>query len=102
MKYIIIVNDTESVYKDRSPYHRNVVQTTPQGTDEWHINRVGWVKYKGWYGVETEAEALLLADKLAQAFPTQEVLVSKVETIFQSEKPKVTKKSITIQGVLPV
>jgi len=101
MKYIIIVNNPEKMYRGRSPYTSAVIQTTPQETREWSMNRTEWIQYQGWYGVDTQGEAMMLAEKLAQAFPTLEVHVSKVECIFQSEKPKVAKKVITAQGALP-
>ncbi len=100
--HVVIVYDSNTTTYNRSPYTRAVNQYTPTYVPGFNMNNgQPWTEYRGWYMVDTEAQAALLAEALAKEFPGKVIKVSKIILEFQSETPKVAKKAVSDKGTLP-
>ena len=100
--FVVIVYDANNAQVSRSPYNRNVNAYTPLSVPQYNANLGhSLTDYRGWYMVDTQAVADLLAETLAKEFPGKSVKVSKVITEYQSEIPKVSKKTVSEKGTLP-
>jgi len=100
--FVVVVYDPSATQLNRSPYNRNVNAYTPITVPAYngHLGNP-LTDYRGWYMVETQAAADLLAESLAKEFPGRCIKVSKVTTEYQSETPKVSKKTVSERGTLP-
>ena len=100
--FVVVVYDPSATQLNRSPYNRNVNAYTPITVPHYsaHLGH-SLADYRGWYMVETQAAADLLAESLAKEFPGRCIKVSKVTTEYQSETPKVSKKTVSERGTLP-
>jgi hypothetical protein len=100
--FVVIVYDANTAILNRSPYTRAVNQYTPTYVPDFNANKgQPWTEYRGWYMVDSQAQADLLAEALAKEFPGKCVKVSKVISEYQSETPKISKKTVSEKGTLP-
>ena len=100
--FVVVVYNPSATQLNRSPYNRNVNVYTPITVPAYnaHLGNA-LTEYRGWYMVETQAAADLLAESLAKEFPGRCIKVSKVTTEYQTEIPKVSKKTVSERGTLP-
>lgn len=99
--YIVAVVDSENLGYNRSPYNRNLNVSYPTSTERFSTQEHELATYKGWWLCESKEWAEQHAEDLAKRFPTKIVKVAKVITEYQSETPKIAKKSVSEKGVLP-
>lgn len=99
--YLVYVNPRiTQMYRDRHPEVR-VNVTVPLKADEFNVHQHSMADYAGPFAVEDEASAQMLANHMALKYPTQEVVVSKIITKYQTTTPSVRRKDVTEAGTLP-
>lgn len=96
--YIITITNAENLYNGVNV--AGVAAEVPAVLEAFNVH-VNEAKKSAWFRVLNIAAANLVAEHLAAQFPGSEVLVSEVRYVFQSERPKVNKKSASERGVLP-
>lgn len=99
--YVVIVTDPENLGYNRSPWNRNINVQHPNTAPKFSVMEQQLQEYNGWWICETKEWAEIHAESLAKRYPNKVVKVAQIITEFQSETPKVIKKSVSEKGVLP-
>lgn len=99
--FAVIVYDQNNTAYNRSPHNRNVNVYTPTRVEAFRNDMNALSEYRGWFLCDTEVMANLQAESLAKEFPGKCVKVAKVICEYQSEAPKVSKKTVSEKGTLP-
>ncbi len=99
--FVVIVSDPAATRYDRSPFNRNVNVHHATNLSKFDVNEHRLDQYEGWWLCETKEWAELQADALAKKYPGRIVRVAQVMLEYQTETPKVHKKTVSDKGVLP-
>ena len=99
--YVVFVADPENMGYTRSPFNRNVNVSHPNTTAKFSVIEHQLQEYNGWWICETKEWAESHAETLAKRYPGKIVKVAEITLEFQSEVPKVVKKTVSERGVLP-
>jgi hypothetical protein len=99
--FVVIVSDPEATLYSRSPFNRNVNVHHATRLNKFDVNEHRLDQYEGWWLCETKEWAELQADALAKKYPGRIVRVAQVMLEYQTETPKVHKKTVSDKGVLP-